>query len=91
MSKVFEPNTFEVASVILPFFAFTTEITVSGTDVAAAVIVNAIIIGETLRILASSIDCSVRKKVAIPIMKTAIMKIERSFNREMFGDSGFSS
>jgi len=39
MSKIFEPNTFDVASVTSSFLAFATDITVSGIDVAAAVIV----------------------------------------------------
>ena len=50
-----------------PFTRVPIEITVSGTDVAAAVMVKAMMIGETWRISAKCIDASVKKYVATPI------------------------
>ena len=79
ISKTLDPKTFEAASSTSPFFALTTEITVSGTDVAAAVIVKAIIIGDIPKISAKLIELSVRKKVAIPIINKVTRAIPISF------------
>lgn len=89
ISNVFEPKTFEVASSISPFRAFATEIIVSGTDVAAAMTVKAIIIGETFRIVARLIEDCVRKKVAIPIKIIVEIKIVISFEMEISFNLGF--
>ena len=61
MSKMLEPNTLDVASSICPFLALTNEITASGIEVAAAVIVKAIIMGEMFNISANSMEDSVMK------------------------------
>lgn len=56
-----EPKTFEIASSQLPFLAFTTDMTASGTEVAAAVIVRATIIAGIPRIFETFSDELTRK------------------------------
>ena len=65
---MFEPKTFEVASSTSPFLAFTIEMMVSGIEVAAAVIVKAMIIGDTPNSVERSIEDLVKKKVKIPMI-----------------------
>lgn len=89
MSKMFEPKTFEVASVTSPFFALATEMTVSGTEVAAAVIVKAIIIGATPSASDKSIEEPVRKNVAMPIATIVMSAIPISLLMLMFFVSAF--
>ena len=81
MSKIFEPKTFEVASSMFPFFALTTEIIVSGIEVAAAITVNAIIIGAIPNAWAKFIAESVKKNVNMPIIPISVKKIKSSFEK----------
>lgn len=81
ISNMLEPNTFEVASSTSPFLALTMLMTASGIEVAAAVILKAIIIGETPRMVASFMDELVKTYVNVPIIIISPVKVNNSLSK----------